>query len=183
MMNVSIYAGTGKGEYGQLERFEINGELVLTTAQLTKFYGCTSNTIRKNFHKHKEDFIEGEHFFKLTSEELKEFKRNITEGNDVTAGNTVNLNVNSVTFWTMLGAARFAKILKTSRAWEVYEQLALNYFSGKKISGKSSAEKISKNELTAKEKVKFLLQAAKITKDAVRRENLIATAEKIIISI
>ncbi len=82
-----------------------------------------------------------------------------------------------------MGAARFAKSLKTKKAWEVYEQLALNYFSGKKISGKKSAEKISKNELTAEKKIKFLLQAAKITKDTVRRENLISIAEKIIIGI
>ena len=184
-MNVSIYAGTGEGEIGQMNRLELNGELVLTTAQLAKFYDCSTHNIMKTFCRHKEDFIEGEHYFKLIGEDLKKFKNDMTDCLNETNGEVVILNpkVNSLTLWTTLGAARFAKSLKTKKAWEVYEQLALNYFSGKKISGKKSAEKISKNELTAEKKIKFLLQAAKITKDAVRRENLVATAEKIIIGI
>ena len=185
MVQIAIYEGKGEGEVGQLNRLEVNGELVLTTAQLAKFYGCSNNNIVKTFQRHKEEFIEGEHYLKLTGEALRDFKREMTDCHSVTNGDFAVVNPNATVFylWTTLGAARFAKSLKTKKAWEVYEQLALNYFSGKKISGKSSAEKISKNELTAKEKVKFLLQAAKITKDAVRRENLIATAEKIIINV
>ena len=180
-MHIATYEGTGEGEIGQMYRLEVNGELVLTTAQLAKFYGCSTQSIRKTFHLHKEQFIEGVHFYKLEGDVLKDFKRNITKSNNVTDGNAVFFapNVNSVTLWTMLGAAKFAKSLKSRRAWEVYEQLAVNYF--KTLPDKNSAEKISKNELTAKEKVKFLLQAAKITKDAVRREKLILTAEKIIV--
>lgn len=167
----------------KISRLEINGELVLTTAQLAKFYGCSNNNIVKNFHRHKEDFIEGEHYLKIEGEDLRDFKREMTDCHSVTNGNFAVINPNATVFylWTTLGAARFAKSLKTRKAWEVYEQLALNYFSGKKISGKNSSEKISKNELTDEKKIKFLLQAAKITKDAVRRENLIATTEKIII--
>ena len=107
----------------------------------------------------------------------------MTDCHSVTNSHSAVVNPNAHIFylWTTLGAARFAKSLTTRRAWAVYEQLAVNYFSGKKIVGKKSVEKISKTALTPKEKVKFLLQAAKITKDAARRENLIAIAEKIII--
>ena len=79
MMNVSIYAGTGEGEIGQMNRLEVNGELVLTTAQLAKFYECSVQNIIKTFHRHKNDFIEGEHYFKLEGEELRDFKRKMTD--------------------------------------------------------------------------------------------------------
>lgn len=175
----------GRRRSRAVESSQVNGELVLTTAQLAKFYGCSNNNIVKTFQRHKEEFIEGEHYLKLTGEALRDFKREMTDCHSVTNGDFAVVNPNATVFylWTTLGAARFAKSLKTKKAWEVYEQLALNYFSGKKISGKKSAEKISKNELTAEKKIKFLLQAAKITKDTVRRENLISIAEKIIIGI
>lgn len=184
-MEIVVYEGTGEGEIGQMNRLEVNGELVLTTAQLAKFYECSVQNIIKTFHRHKADFVEGEHYFKLEGEDLRDFKRKMTDCTFETNCTFAIVNPNAHVFylWTTLGAAKFAKSLTTRRAWAVYEQLALNYFSGKKIIGKKSGEKISKNELTAKEKIKFLLQAAKITKDAARRENLIATAEKIIIGI
>ena len=185
MVNVAVYEGTGEGDVGKIPRLEVNGELVLTTAQLAKFYECSANNIVQTFQRHKAEFIEGVHYLKIEGEELRDFKREMTDCHSVTNGHSAVVSPNAHVFylWTTLGAARFAKSLTTRRAWEVYEQLALNYFSGKKIVGKKSVEKISKNALTPKEKVKFLLQAAKITKDAVRRENLIATAEKIIINV
>ena len=179
MVNVAVYEGTGEGDIGKLVRVEVNGELVLTTAQLAEFYACPYDRIRQNFNRHQEHFVEGKHFFKLEGEDLKIFKSKMSFS-DIAIVSKV---ANHLLLWTARGVARHAKLLGTEKAWEVFELLEENYFSREKFSGKSSAEKISKDELTAKEKVKFLLQAAKITKDAVRRENLIATAEKIIINV
>lgn len=181
MMDIVIYEGTGTDEIGQMNRLEVNGELVLTTVQLAQFFSCSTQSIRKTFHVHKAEFIEGVHYFKLEGEDLRNFKRNITESNNVTKGNAVNFNVNSLTLWTALGAARFAKSLRTKKAWAVYEHLVVNYF--KTLPDKKSAKNSSKNELTVEKKIKFLLQAAKITKNEAVRENLIATAEKLIIGI
>ena len=182
-MEIVVYEGTGEGDVGKIPRLKVNGKLVLTTAQIAKFYECPAQNIRKTFHLHREKFIEGEHYFKLTGEALKEFKSYITESNLVTNGNLpfINLTAPHFILWTALGAASFAKSLTTRRAWAVYEQLALNYFNGKKIVGEKSVEKTSKTALTPKEKVDRLIQLAKITKDATRRENLIAVVEKIII--
>ena len=120
--------------------------------------------------------------FKIVGEDLRNFKRNITESNLVTNGNLpfVNPSTPHLMLWTALGAARFAKSLRTKKAWAVYEQLVVNYF--KILPDKQSAKNSSKNELTAEKKIKFLLQAAKITKKEAVRENLIATAAKIIIN-
>jgi len=177
----AIYEGNGEGEIGQMYRLEVNGEPVVTTAQLAKFFDCSTQSIRKTFHIHKEQFIEGVHFYKLEGDALKNFKRNVTESNLVTNGNLpfVNPSTPHLMLWTALGAAKFAKSLKSRRAWDIYEQLAVNYF--KTLPDKKSAKKNSNGELTPKEKIKFLLQAAKITKDATRRENLLSLAEKIIV--
>lgn len=190
MMNVSIYAGTGEGEIGQMNRLELNGELVLTTAQLAKFYGCPTARISQSFLRHKENFVEGKHYLKLEGENLKNLKNELSKSELVNGDDFgknelpfVGSRVNVLYLWTKRGVARHAKMLNTHTAWEVFELLEDSYFSGKKITGNKPAEKISKNALTAEKKIKFLLQAAKITKDAVRRENLVATAEKIIIDI
>lgn len=187
-MKIAIYAGMGEGDIGEIARIEINGELVLTTTQLAQFYGCKSTHIIDNFNNHAEHFVKGKHFFKLDGDDLKNFKKHI---DNIHAVDNQAENFRSVPYvgkhtanlflWTARGTARHAKMLSTQKAWDVFEMLEDNYFNSPKISEKKTSEKISKNGLTDEKKIKFLLQAAKITKDAVRRENLIATAEKIII--
>ena len=183
MMDIVIYEGKGTDEIGQMNRLEVNGELVLTTAQLAQFFSCSTQAIVKTFHRNKSDFIEGEHFFKLEGEDLRNFKRKMTDCTFATNCTFAVINPNAHIFylWTALGAARFAKSLRTKKAWAVYEHLVVNYF--KTLPDKQSAKNSPKNELTAEKKIKFLLQAAKITKNEAVRENLIATAEKIIIGI
>lgn len=185
MVNISIFEGTGEGEIGNLARVEINGELVLTTVQLAEFYGCSVKNIQFNFLAHKENFVEGKHYFKLEGEDLKNFKKmfsdNTASGSQSSFSRLpfVNQYASSLYLWTKRGVARHAKMLNTHTAWEVFELLEDNYFSDKKIADEEP-ETFSKSELTAEKKIKFLLQAAKITKNAEMRENLIATAANII---
>ena len=181
MMDIVIYEGKGTDEIGQMNRLEVNGELVLTTVQLAQFFSCSTQAIVKTFHRNKSDFIEGEHFFKLEGEDLRNFKRKMTDCTFATNCTFAVINPNAHIFylWTALGAARFAKSLRTKKAWAVYEQLVVNYFKTLPDKQKNS----SKNELTAKEKVDRLIRLAKITKNEAVRENLIATAEKLIIGI
>ena len=180
-MNIAIYKGKGEGEIGLMNRLEVNGELVLTTAQLAQLYNCSTQSIIKTFHRNKENFVEGEHYFKLEGEDLRNFKRKMTDCTFATNCTFAIVNPNAHVFylWTALGAAKFAKSLRTKRAWDIYEQLAVNYF--KTLPDKKSAKTSAKNEMTNKEKVDRLIRLAKITKDATRRENLIAIAEKIIV--
>ena len=185
-VEVAIYEGKGKGEFGELLRVEINGELVLTTAQIANFYGCTSTRISQNFLTHKEKFIAGKHYFELKGEDLKNFKRCFgkNESPQSQLGKNESPFVSQFTsilyLWTKRGVARHAKMLNTQMAWEVFELLEDNYFSDKKVSVKQPEGKIPKNELTDEKKIKFLLQAAKITKDAVTRGNLISMATALI---
>lgn len=100
---------------------EQNNQRVLTTAQLAEAYGTDENTIRQNFKRNKERFIEGKHFYALSGEELKKFvSDNLSLSN---SGRARKLHI-----WTENGALLHAKSLNTDKAWEVYEFLVDSYF-------------------------------------------------------
>jgi hypothetical protein len=102
---------------------EYKNQRIMTTKVLAEAYGAEENNINKNFSNNKDRFVEGKHYFQLSGEELKEFKRVMNISNDPSMKFTSVL-----TLWTDRGAARHAKILDTDEAWEVYEQLEENYF-------------------------------------------------------
>lgn len=101
---------------------EQNGQRVLTTTQLAKSYGTDEKTIRKNFERKSDRYIEGKHYYRLTEEALKEFKI-ATRQIDV-----LPKNINTLYLWTEKGALLHAKSLNTDKAWEVYDFLIDTYF-------------------------------------------------------
>lgn len=97
---------------------------VVTTELLAQLYGTDVDNIRQNFNRNTERFIEGKHFFKLTGEQLKEFRLSVTNCHAQISNKTRYL-----TLWTERGAARHAKMLDTDQAWDVFETLEDCYFS------------------------------------------------------
>ena len=75
------------------------------------------NNIKNNFQRNKNKFQEGTHFFLLTGEDLRTFKREATDS-DLAAP-----NVNQLYLWTERGASRHCKILDTDKAWEQFDRL------------------------------------------------------------
>ena len=108
--------------FGDIERIEYQGQLVLTTAQLAQFYESSTRQIQQNYNNNVDRFINGKHFFRLDGDELRAFKHEF-ENFEVAAS-----QLNLLYLWTKRGAARHAKILNTDRAWEVFELLEDNYF-------------------------------------------------------
>ena len=102
------------------------GERVLTTAQLAEAYGTDTATVKENFHRNKERYVEGKHFYLLTGEPLRKFKREVT-----TSNLAIPKNVNRYYLWTERGALLHAKSLNTDTAWAVYDFLVENYFRKK----------------------------------------------------
>lgn len=100
-----------------------NSTPVITTELLAQLYGTDVDNIRKNFSNNTGRFIEGKHFFKLTGEQLKEFRLSV---NNVHA--QISNKTRYLTLWTERGAARHAKMLDTDQAWEVFEKLEDCYF-------------------------------------------------------
>ena len=101
---------------------EREGQRVLTTAQLAEAYGTTVDTINRNFNRNKDRYIKGKHFYRLTGEELKEFKK--TSGQIDRQFKQAPI----LYLWTEKGALLHAKSLNTDKAWEVYEFLVDTYF-------------------------------------------------------
>lgn len=99
---------------------ETKGIRVLTTKQLAEEYGTTSNTIKVNFTRNRNRFIDGKHYISLTGDDLKEFKKQVTNCNLVD-GRTSHLYL-----WTEKGALLHAKSLNTDKAVLNFK-IALNY--------------------------------------------------------
>ncbi|EBU0332636.1 ORF6N domain-containing protein [Salmonella enterica subsp. enterica serovar Muenchen] len=100
---------------------------VITTELLAQLYGTEVIRIQQNHARNAERFIEGKHFFKLVSQELRELKHRLSLSESV----KIARNVRSLILWTERGAARHAKMLETDQAWEVFEKLEDCYFGQK----------------------------------------------------
>lgn len=96
-----------------------NSTPVITTELLASLYGTDANNIKNNFLNNASRFIEGKHFFKLESSELKDFKHKFSN---------IPKNTARLMLWTERGAARHAKMLDTDQAWDVFEKLEDCYF-------------------------------------------------------
>lgn len=108
-----------------LKPIEWGGQVVITTAQLAKAYGATTDNIKDNFNGNKDRFTEGKHYILLTGQALREFKNQVAESN------LVAKNTSQLYLWTRRGASRHCKILGTDKAWEQFDYLEDNYFDRK----------------------------------------------------
>ena len=105
-----------------LVKLDFNNQRIMTTKVLAEQFGTEDKIIQQNFKRNEKRFLEGKHYFRLTGDELRNFKANLhLEGNLKYASELM--------LWTDRGAARHAKILDTDEAWDVYEALEENYFN------------------------------------------------------
>ena len=111
------------------------GERVLTTELLAKVYGVDPKAIQDNHQNHRARFTEGVHFFRLSGEELKEFKR------DPDYIGVAPKFASHITLWTERGAARHAKLISTDEAWTVFGRLEDSYFDSAITSAAVAAPK------------------------------------------
>ena len=102
---------------------EQDGQRVLTTAQLAEAYGADAIEVSHNFTNNKSRYTEGKHFYCLTGDALRAFKRECEN-----LSIAIPKNVNRFYLWTERGALLHAKSLNTDKAWEVYDFLLEHYF-------------------------------------------------------
>lgn len=93
---------------------------VAITAQLAEFYGCEEGNITRNFNNNKERFKVKDHFFRLIGRQVTDFIR--------LSKLVLSENTTVLILWTQRGAARHAKMLRTEKAWEVWEEMEKDYF-------------------------------------------------------
>lgn len=96
---------------------------VVTTAQLAVYFDTAPVRIRQNHDRNKDRFVEGKHYYKITGDELKKFKKALS------SSKILSQNASSLILWTERGAARHAKMLDTDHAWDVFERLEDCYFN------------------------------------------------------
>lgn len=128
------------------ETVEVKGMRVLTSKQLAECYGTTTAMIKKNFSNNRERYLDGKHYISLTGDDLKAFKKQVTqcnlvENDQVKKVHLVNNRVGKsylvdgrashLYLWTEKGALLHAKSLNTDKAWEVYDYLVDFYFRAK----------------------------------------------------
>ncbi|MZK53501.1 ORF6C domain-containing protein [Clostridium beijerinckii] len=117
----------------KLMPLEFKNQRIMLTKVLADEFGTDDKIIQQNFKRNEGRFTKGKHYYRLTGDELKEFKANLhLEGNLKFASELI--------LWTDRGAARHAKILDTDEAWEVYETLEESYFKPKAQIPKLSKE-------------------------------------------
>lgn len=105
-----------------MKAIEYKGYKVITTAMLAEAYETDTNSIRQNFKRNKDKFVEGKHYFYLQGDELKDFKKVVTDSH------ILNAMVTRLYLWTERGANHHCKILDTDKAWEQFENLEETYF-------------------------------------------------------
>lgn len=105
----------------RLQNIELNGQKVLTTAQLAEAYGTNKTVISNNFKRNSERYKEGKHYYCLENAEKREFcnRHHFEDG----------AKASVLYLWTEKGALLHAKSLNTDKAWEVYGNLVEFYFS------------------------------------------------------
>lgn len=101
---------------------------VLTTLQVADAYGTTPHRIRDNFKRSKQYFTEGEHYFKVTGEALRELKASMSGVFFSDLQSPFSPRATSLTLWTYQGCVRHCKMLNTKEAWEVFNMLERFYF-------------------------------------------------------
>ena len=78
------------------EALNYQGLLVVTTKQLTELYHCTRQNIDNLFRKYKNDFIEGEDYFKVDGKDLRVLKNQFAEQSKLTAARQLKLTTNLI---------------------------------------------------------------------------------------
>lgn len=150
---------------------EHEGQRVITTELLAQVYETSTDNIKRNFNRNKENFKEGVHYFLLKGDSLRAFKREVNdiplvapEENQGTDSHLVGKNTAHLYLWTERGANRHCKILDTPKAWEQFDNLEETYFlvkeQQKAIQGKTRTEKTESQLIAeAKRAIAMILNA------------------------
>ena len=150
----------GSDSFCGIERILLNGSIVLTTAQIAKFFECSENIVRANFQQG--NFVNGVHFFKLEGAPLKNFKDYVKNFN------IIHLRTPILYLWTEYGVQSQCKMIGTKKAVEVFSAMQDNFFQ---------AYDDNRNlEISERERVEFLYKLACMSEDKNFREKLLHKA-------
>ncbi|HDK7218089.1 TPA: ORF6C domain-containing protein [Clostridium botulinum] len=126
MKKINLTIENGQPVATEIQPVEVEGQRVLTTELLAGIYEVDPIRIQQGFIRNKDKFQKEKHYFRLTGEELKEFKANYLKDSNLKYASELML-------WTERGANRHCKILDTDKAWQQFDNLEETYFRVKEI--------------------------------------------------
>lgn len=97
----------------QLPVVVLRGQRVVSTETLAEGYSTEATNIRTNLSAHKHRFVEGEHYFIISGEELADLRVSNPDAQ-------ISPKVRSMAFYTERGASRMSKIVDTDEAWDFF---------------------------------------------------------------
>ncbi|WP_353053036.1 ORF6N domain-containing protein [Bacillus thuringiensis] len=99
---------------------EFNGQRIVMFKDIDELHERVAGTAGRNFRENKEQFIEGEDYFYLTGEKLREFKQTT---------NFVGSHAKELVLITQMGYLMLVKSLQDDLTWHVQRQLVNHYFN------------------------------------------------------
>lgn len=115
-------------EIQSLVPVEWKAQLVLTSVQVVQGLGCSVDAIKMNFKNHRELYVEGVHYFKLTGEALRTFRRQVNLVYPATSPHHISKYASNLYLWTYQGVVRHSKLIDTPEAWKMFDELERAYF-------------------------------------------------------
>ena len=125
----------------QLVPVDYSNQRVLLTAQVAEVFNTTTDVIKENFRRSKEQFKEGVHYFKVTGEALRRLKSEVKKFDPASALLTSKVVINDpahtpligkfascLYLWTEQGAMLHCKMVNTNEAWKMLKDLIAFYF-------------------------------------------------------
>lgn len=93
---------------------------VVSTNRLARLYQCSAEKLLWNYLKHQRNFVEGIHYYELTSQEFifyeKRYPREFVDDS-------------SPYLWTLEGMYKHAQLLTGADAWSAYMNFVYYHFS------------------------------------------------------
>jgi hypothetical protein len=157
---------------------EYNGQRVVTFKDIDMVHGRPDGTASRNFRTNKERFIEGEDFFKVSSDEIR--RTNIFDIPDKATADYALI--------TEQGYLMLVKSFTDDLAWDVQRQLVNGYFKARKLATEDLspqtqlilqlAQSIANKELEDKERDRKIALANETARKAVETTENIKEAVK-----
>lgn len=157
---------------------EYNGQRVVTFKDIDMVHGRPDGTASRNFRTNKERFIEGEDFFKVSSDEIR--RTNIFDIPDKATADYALI--------TEQGYLMLVKSFTDDLAWDVQRQLVNGYFKARKLATEGLspqtqlilqlAQSIANKELEDKERDRKIALANETARKAVETTENIKEAVK-----
>lgn len=98
---------------------EYQGQRVVTLREIDEIHGRAPGTAKRNFNKNRKYFIEGKHYFKITSNEIRTIEM---AGLPDKAPNGINI-------FTMRGYLLLVKSFTDNLSWRIQDMLVETYFA------------------------------------------------------